>query len=123
MSILRDITFGSQITCQAVYTFKGKTHGNRRSLRYYISPPPVNSPIYNAGEISHSIGEISHYIMSRKSKDDYIAIFSYLTDLLPSTNVTTVVIDFESAVWGAHLSSPEAVPSIGPRGYTITSKT
>ena len=46
MSILRDITFGSQITCQAVYTFKGKTHGNRRSRRYYISPPPVNSPIY-----------------------------------------------------------------------------
>ena len=52
MSILRDITFGSQITCQAVYTFKGKTHGNRRSRRYYISPPPVNSPIYNAGELS-----------------------------------------------------------------------
>ena len=38
------------------------TRGISRYRRSYISPPPVNPPIYNASEISHSIGEISQYI-------------------------------------------------------------
>ena len=49
---------GSRYSLSNEYT----RSGNRRSRRYYISPPPVNSPIFNAGEISHSIGEISHNI-------------------------------------------------------------
>ena len=55
-------------------------------------------------------------VISRKSKDDYIAIFSYLRDLLPSTNVTTVVMDFESAVWGAFKT---VFPSVITRGCSF----
>ena len=55
-------------------------------------------------------------VMSRKSKDDYIAILSYLRDLLPSTNVTTVVMDFESAVWGAFKT---VFPSVITRGCSF----
>ena len=43
-------------------------------------------------------------LMSRKSKDDYIAILRHIKDALPIISVTTVVMDFEAAVWNAFRS-------------------
>uniref|UniRef100_A0A0P4VXK8 MULE transposase domain-containing protein n=1 Tax=Scylla olivacea TaxID=85551 RepID=A0A0P4VXK8_SCYOL len=42
-----------------------------------------------------------YVLMSRRSKDDYTKILDYIMERISSNLVKRVVIDFESAVWGA----------------------
>ncbi|XP_050740022.1 uncharacterized protein LOC127010190 [Eriocheir sinensis] len=42
-----------------------------------------------------------YVLMSRRSKEDYIKILNYIMERVANNSVKRVVMDFESAVWGA----------------------